>query len=119
MPYLNLDLDYFDHIKTKRLVGLLGRNAEVLPIRLWCACGKYHAENGRLTGYSTHEIEALCAWWGPEGQMVEAMVKVGFLDSVEGEYQIHDWLDHAGHLAAFKARAIYAARPQSPRSCPS
>ena len=110
MPYLNLDVDYFDHIKTKRLVGLLGRGAEVLPIKLWGSCAKHHAESGKLTGYSTQEIEATCDWWGLEGQMVEAMVKVGFLDETEDGYQIHDWLDHAGHLAAFKARAIYAAR---------
>ena len=67
MPYLNLDLNYFDHIKTKRLVGLLGRGSEVLPIRLWCACGKHRAESGKLDGYSAQEIESLVEWWGESG----------------------------------------------------
>lgn len=42
--------------------------------------------------------------------MVEAMVKVGFLDPIEGGYQIHDWFEHAGHLAAFKKRAKSGAK---------
>lgn len=59
MASLNLDMDYFGHPKTKRLVGLLGRGAEVLPLRLWCHVGKYHAQDGRLAGYSPQEIEAI------------------------------------------------------------
>ena len=110
MPYLNLDLDFFDHPKTKRLVGLLGKGAEVLPIRLWCACGKYQAESGRLIGYSTQAIEATCAWWGRKGEMVDAMLEVGFIEKTDDGFQVHDWPDHAGHLAAFKERAVKAAR---------
>ena len=110
MPYLNLDLDFFDHPKTKRLVGLLGKGAEVLAIRLWCACGKYQAESGRLIGYSTQAIEATCAWWGRKGEMVDAMLEVGFIEKTDDGFQVHDWPDHAGHLAAFKERAVKAAR---------
>ena len=108
MPSLNLDLDYFENIKTKRLVGLLGRNAEVLPIRLWCACGKHRPETGRLDGYSAQEIESLCQWWGKSGQMIEAMVRVGFLE--KDGVSVHDWQEHAGHLAAFKKRARAGAQ---------
>lgn len=32
MAYLNLDLDYFDHPKTRRLVGLLGRGKRATMI---------------------------------------------------------------------------------------
>ena len=116
MPYLNLDLDYFANIKTRRLVGLLGKGSEVLPLKLWCACGKYRPETGSLTGYSAQEIESLCEWWGKSGAMVEAMQRVGFLDLVSAEngappaYAIHDWAEHAGHLSAFKRRARAAAQ---------
>lgn len=64
MPYLNIDLDYFDHPKTVRLIGLLGRDADVLPIRLWKYCGKFMAEDGRLIGLSVQEIEAAMGWRG-------------------------------------------------------
>jgi hypothetical protein len=111
MPYLNLDLAYFNHRKTVRLVGLLGRGAEVLPIKLWSYCGMHHAESGRLTSYGPEEIETAAGWWGEKGRAVEAMVTVGFLDKDDsGNFQVHDWLDHAGHLVAFKKRAISAAK---------
>lgn len=113
MPYLNLDLDYFTHPKTIRLIGLLGRGAAELPIRLWTYCGKYHCESGNLAGHSAEEIETVAGWWGTSGKMVEAMVVVGFLKKSKKndvEYIINDWLDHAGHLSAFKKRAKTAAK---------
>jgi hypothetical protein len=116
MPYLNLDLDYFDHPKTVRLIGLLGRGADLLPIRLWCYCGKYHAENGELTGYSPEEIEtAALKWWGQPGKAVEAMLRPfqgrpGFLEQTIGGYKVHDWEKINGHIAAFKHRAQAGAK---------
>lgn len=109
MQNLNLSLDYFDHPKTRRLIGLLGRGAAELPIRLWCYCGKHHAESGSLASYSAQEIESIVGWWGKTGELVGAMVKVGFLE-VDGDgWKIRDWSDQNGHLAAFKARAKTAA----------
>ncbi len=110
MPYLNLDLDYFTHPKTSRLVGLLGRGAAELPIRLWAYCGKHHSESGNLTGYSAQEIETVVGWWGGTGKMVEAMLNVGFLDKIENGFRIHGWKEHAGHLSVFKKRAKSAAK---------
>lgn len=109
MPSLNLDVDYFDHPKTKRLIGLLGRGAEVLPLRVWCFVGKYHPESGRLTGYSAQEIESLAGWWGKPGAGVAGLVKVGFLKKDGDEYVIHEWHEHEGHLHAFKVRGRKAA----------
>lgn len=106
MPFLNLDLNYFSHPKTKRLIGLLGRGAEVLPIRIWCHCGAHHAESGRLAGYSAQEIESIVEWWGKPSEAVEAMVKVGFLELKNGEYAVHDWKKNQGHISAFHRRAI-------------
>ncbi|OHB90835.1 MAG: hypothetical protein A3D89_04255 [Planctomycetes bacterium RIFCSPHIGHO2_02_FULL_52_58] len=114
MADLNLDLNYFTHPKTIRLIGLLGRGAEVLPIRLWCYCGKYHAESGRLAGYSVQEVESILEWWGEKGKAVEAMVSVGFLheDGKNSEkiLSIHEWKNHQGHIVFFKKRAKIAAK---------
>lgn len=111
MPSLNLDLDFFDHPKTRRLVGLLGRGAEVLPIKLWSYCGKFHAEDGRLAGYSPQEIESIVGWWGKAGDAVAALVRVEFLDELpDGSgYQVHDWLEYQGHIEAFRQRSKKAA----------
>lgn len=120
MPRLNLSLNYFDHRKTTRLIGLLGKGAEVLPLKLWCYCGKHHADDGRLAGYSPQEIETVSGWWGSKGEAVSALVRVGFLDELRGGdapatagvpagpvsgYAIHDWRDHAAHFLAYRERA--------------
>lgn len=115
MPYLNLHLDYFDHPKTKRLIGLLGRGSEVLPIRLWAFCGKHRAETGSLAGIAAQEIEDLAGWWGAKGKMIEAMLTCGkpgfgFLQEQNGDLVIHDWKDHAGHLVKYQKRAKIASR---------
>lgn len=93
-----------------RLVGLLGKNADILPIRLWCYTGNHHSRNGKLADHSPEEIEAAVGWWGEAGKMVEAMLTVGFLDKIENGYRIHAWLEHSGHLAAFHKRAKHAAK---------
>ena len=110
MPYLNLDLDYFSHPKVIRLTGLLGSDAALLPIRLWVHAGKHHSEQGVLEAYSKHELEAVVAWVGEKGVCVDAFLKVGLIEEVEGGFKIHDWKDHAGHLSAFKKRAKSAAK---------
>lgn len=113
MPDLNIDLNFFDHPKTKRLVGLLGRGSEVLPLKLWAYTGKVRAEDGRLVGHAAQEIESIAGWWGKQGEMIEAMLRDGtrFLDREEdGTFVIHDWLEHQGHLAAYKIRGRKAAK---------
>lgn len=91
MAYLNLHLDYFDHPKTKRLIGLLGKGAEVIPIRVWAYCGKYHARDEKLAGYSAQEIESVIGWWGEEGKAIEALLKVGFIEKKDNQYVVCDW----------------------------
>lgn len=105
MSALNLDLNYFDHPKVIALVCLLGKGAEVLPLRMWCFVGRMHPENGSLTAYSTKEIESILRWWGGKGEAVRALQKVKLLDKREDGYYVHDWSEHAGHLEAFKIRA--------------
>jgi hypothetical protein len=109
MPSLNLDLDFFDHPKTRRLVGLLGRGSEVLLLRLWCYCGKYHFRDGRLTGYSPQEIESICGWWGQSERAIQNLVRVGFLEAVPDGYLVHDWDHWQGHFAVYHDRARKAA----------
>jgi hypothetical protein len=104
MPYLNLDFDYFDHPKTVRLVGLLGRGSEVLPLRLWIYCGRYHYENGRLAGYSEQEIETHAKWWGKAGTMLPAMKTARYMAHDAQGWFMCNWLEHQGHIAALKQK---------------
>lgn len=117
MPSINLDLDYFTHPKTKRLVRLLGRGAEVIPIKIWCFCGRHHPETGILTETSGQEIEAMVGWWGRPGEAVAAMLEIGLLELVpspgvppiqgqakddDKSFKVHDWLEWSGHLKRYK-----------------
>lgn len=106
MPSINVDLFYFEHPKTKRLVRRLGKGAEVLPIKMWAYCGKYHKRDGRLTGYTTDEIRTdVCGYWGDGQELIDALLAEGFLDrDAEGLF-VHDWLEHASHLTAYEERA--------------
>lgn len=107
MPYLNVDLDYFDHPQTVMLVALLGRGSEVLPIKLWKTCGKFFAEKGRLTGYSTDAVELSIGWWGDKGRAVKALMDPGvdYLGQEEdGTYYAKHWEQHNGHIHALKMR---------------
>ena len=110
MAFLNLALDYEDHPKTRRLVGLLGRGSEILPIRLWTYCGKYHCKDGRLSGYSPQEIESIVRWHGGPGKALEALVGAGFLEKVKDGFRVHDWKAHQGHIHSLKVRNQKVAR---------
>lgn len=109
MAYLNLDPAYFTHLKTIRLVARCGKGSESLPIKLWAHCALHHPKDGVMLGYKQAELEALLQAL-PEH--VEALIDVGFLDKLEGSkgFVCHDWLDHQGHLAAFKERAERGAK---------
>jgi len=109
MPYLNLDLDYFDHPKTMRLVRLLGVGAELFPVRLWCYCGKFHYEDGRFEGYSPEEIESRAGWKGKEGLMLQTMKQVGYMERSAGHWQMCNWNEHQGHIAKYRERGRQAA----------
>lgn len=118
MPELNLDLSYFEWPEVARLVGLLGKGAAELPLRLKAYCGRVHPEDGRLAGYSAREVETTCGWWGEPGKGTVALVAAGFLvhlEGAEGGYQVMErkgvsWLTGQGHIVAYKLRGTAAAQ---------
>lgn len=109
MPYLNVDVDYPNHPKTIRLKALIGPEADIFPIRLWAYVGKYHCESGDLKQYTAREIENVCGYAGKSGSLVSALLKVGYLEKNGCALRVKDWLQHEGHIAAFKQRGRMAA----------
>ncbi len=111
MPDLNLDVNYRDHIKTRRLVGMLGKDAEFGPVKLWLHAGRIHPETGKLKGYSATEIEAIADWSGSPGAFIEAMEKLNWLKKdASGNFALCGWKEHQGHLVAYKVRGKKAAK---------
>jgi hypothetical protein len=112
MPSINLEIGYWNHPKTKRLRMKLGKpHADALPPRLWDYAGLYHAENGRLVGYTDMELEAIMLWDGEPGAAIKAMLEptTRFLRKIGNGYEVHEWKQHNGHLVAYKKRAEKAA----------
>jgi len=119
MPSINVDPRYFDHPKIKRLVHLLGRGADLLPIRLWCHAALACPESGKFTVQAAQEIESEVHWWGQKGKAIDAMLEAGLLDRLQdGCLQIHDWHEHAGHLVTYKRRARAAAEARWEKARP-
>lgn len=109
MASINVDLNYFGHIKTMRLVSRLGPGSDVLPIKLWCHVGKFAASKGSLAMLEA-ELEHVCGWWGEKGALAKALVDCGFVTREGDTWFVHDWIVHSGHLAYFQERAIKAAQ---------
>ena len=109
MPSLNIDLDFWRHPKTVKLIAAAGEPAVCALLRLWTHCAKYHAESGKMWGYSVEDIEYAAEWHGARGELVAALERVGLLDKERKGYAIHDWLEHEGHIGLYRHRAKTAA----------
>lgn len=102
-----IDLDYFEHPKTLRLVSLLKRpEADIYPIRLWKWAAKY-ARSGQLPS-DPALIERGMGWKGRAGRLLQAMIDAGFINS-DG-VTIHDWEQYVG-----RSIAIYEAKKRKQR----
>ena len=108
MTYLNVDIEYFDHPDTMRLIGLLGKGAELLPIKLWRFVARFHAEDGILNKYSGKELESFVGWDGKEGECVAALLTTEYLKEDEQGFYIPNWNKHQGHIINFKKRSKLA-----------
>jgi len=110
MPELNLDLDYFEHPKVMLLADALGEWAEILPIKLWRFTAKFHPSTGVITGPSVNLIERHLNWRGKKGDGIKALVTFGFLKEIPGGYEVHDFLEHQGHIESYKIRGKAGAK---------
>lgn len=111
MASLNVDPSYPTHRKTIRLCSILGDGADILPIRLWCYVAVHFYQDGKLADLTEPEIEKIIQWWGKKpGQCVKALLDVKFLCQNEDKtFYCYAWLEHNGHIAAYKERAKKAA----------
>ena len=116
MPYLNVDIDFLEHRKTRRLVGLLGKGSEVLILRLWTYAARFHAEDGSFAGYTPEEIESIAGWTGDATAMLQAMLKVAYLDQTPEGVVLHGWKEHQGHIAEFRSRGKMMAEARWARA---
>lgn len=109
MAEINVDQNYFQHIKTKRLVARLGFGAESIPLKLWCYAASHAPMDGVLKGFTADEIKMLCEWPSNALSMLEALLDLNFLYKIKGGFKINEWEKHQGHIISYKIRAIKGA----------
>lgn len=109
MPSINVDLNFFSHRKTMRLIAQLGDLAVTGLFRLWCYTAQHYPDTGVLSDLTDVELEYIMQWTGAPGELVKVLIGIGFLDVVGSTCHIHDWKDHAGHLVIYRERARKAA----------
>lgn len=109
MPELNIDVNYREHIKVRRLIARIGPLADVYPVRLWCYTAQHYPADGKLVGHTIEDIESVCGWDGASGELVRAMIEFRLIDLKKLVYSIHNWKSREGHLLSFSIRASKAA----------
>lgn len=102
MPKFNVHSSYFNHPKVQRLKLYCGDEADIFPIRLWGFCAEYFQDDGIMRGYTAPEIEKILGWKGGQGNLIDGLIRVGFLDKKSEFYAVHDWSEHAGFLKAYR-----------------
>lgn len=115
---IRIAVSFLDHPKTVKLQRRRGDGAILCLIRLWC----YVAENkpdGGLAGMDAEDIEIAAKWGGVVGEFTAELVELGFIESRDGTYFVHDWPEHnpyAYHAKDRQARARLAAQAKHARS---
>ena len=111
MADINLDVNYLEHIKTKRLISRLGKGSEMIPIRLWLFMAKMPTCAGVMVNYTPSEWRMASGWHGDVPKLLLALTEVGFLDKLgDNHYKLHQWEEHQGHLIAYSIRGKKAAK---------
>lgn len=103
MADFRVDTSFFRHIKTKRLKRALGLEGVFALMQLWAYAAECKYDDGRV--YTADDIETAVDWQGPEGNLVERLVEIGFLDISGDVYKIHEWGVHNGWAATAAKRS--------------
>ena len=112
MTWIKSHIDLARHPKIYKLARILGVSVPTTIgyiHLLWYFCLEYIIENGDLSKYEPADIANAVKWEGNPQDLIDALIKAGFVDD---NLQIHDWLekDHVGGLLAERARKAESER---------
>ncbi len=111
MPSINIELDYFQHFKTRRIIAKFGAGSEVVLIRLLCFAAKTFPKDGIFKELPLKELiflADLSMFREPE-KIIQGLVDVKSLKITKKKwYAIHEWEEYQGHIMALKIRSQLA-----------
>ena len=106
-----------EHYKTYSLANDLGITTYaaigiVMSVSVW-ACDV--AEDGNIGRHPNKAIARAVGWEGDPAELVDALVRSGFLDWDEETLTIHNYKDYNGRLVAQREKARERKRAQRER----
>ena len=121
MPDFRVDVGFFTHIKTKRLRKRLGLEGVFALQLLWAYAAQCEHDHERV--YTKEDIEIAVDWDGDD-DIAGVLADVGYLDTCDGGYKIHEWEVHNGFASTAAKRSEHARNAANKRwqmreQCPS
>jgi len=101
---IRLDVDFYGHPKTIKLIRRLGFEGVVCLQRLWLFAAK-HKCDGDLDGMDEEEIAIASGWNNDPSTFVATLVQLRWLDVDNETYSLHKWIDRNGYAASSDDRS--------------
>lgn len=100
--WMRIETDFVDHPKVQRLAAAIQDDesrAGWFVLRVWSWLSRF-CPTGHVQDCDRAALEGAAGWRGEAGELVNALVFVGFLETNKGGgFDAHDWADHQGRVA--------------------
>jgi hypothetical protein len=107
---MNIDIriptNFLFNPKAAQLSDKCGSDGLVSLLHLWCWAANHSPTDGWLPGSakSTEAVERLAFWYGRKGELVAALISIGFIDQIGDWLQLHEWATHQPFCAEAEQR---------------
>lgn len=88
-----VDVGFWRHRKTLRLIRTLGLEGPVALQKLWAHAAEF-LPDGTLTGMDAIDIAEAAGWSGNPNHFLGTLLDHKWIDNNNGTFQIHDWSEH-------------------------
>lgn len=111
---IRLQLSFRNHPKMKKLKFLLGKDSVLSFIWLLMFAAESRPD-GNLEGLDEIDIASASDWEGDAAEFTKALVDIGFIESSENGYRIHDWEQHNPWAANAPKRSEHGRKAANAR----
>ena len=96
-------MEFWDHPKTVKLERRLGLEGVKALQVLWAWSAK-NKPDGVLSGMDEEDIEIAAGWKGNDGELLQTLIELRWVDKDASGYALHDWKDHNDWAAKVEDR---------------